>query len=175
VEAVCLGESTSSSITIGRSIPRLARLHDTASGPPTSRTLRWGCLPLHGLGACDHIATHLLSPFQSNIGMECASIVVASHQVGFCRCHLRDEIEWVRVFGKMERRLGGSSLEEGGCCLLILERRVGWRSCKTSRIHPTNTVAWALSCDAFRSEALICWRTGNAWAVDFSIRNPLAR
>jgi hypothetical protein len=32
----------------------------------------------------------------------------------------------------------------------------------------------SLSCDAFSSEALICWRTGNACTVGVSISNPLA-
>src|SRR4051812_33189085 len=32
----------------------------------------------------------------------------------------------------------------------------------------------SLSCDAFSSEALICWRTGNACTVGFSIKNSLA-
>jgi hypothetical protein len=35
------------------------------------------------------------------------------------------------------------------------------------------THCMSLSCDAF-SEALICWRAGNACTVGFSIRNPLA-
>jgi hypothetical protein len=94
VEAVRFDESTSSSITIGRSIPRSARLHDTASGPPTSRTLLRACPLLPWLGGRDQIVTYLLSPFQTNVGMKCASIVVASHQVGFCRCHLRNDMKW---------------------------------------------------------------------------------
>jgi hypothetical protein len=93
VEAVRFSESTSL-VTISRSIPRSVRLHDTASGPPTSRTLLRACPPLLWLRGRGQIATYLLSPFQTNVGMKCASIVVASHQVGFCRCHLRNDMKW---------------------------------------------------------------------------------
>ena len=57
MEAYRFGEFTSSSITIGRSIPRSARLHDTASGPPTSRTLLRVYLPLPCLGGRGQIVT----------------------------------------------------------------------------------------------------------------------
>jgi hypothetical protein len=80
----------------------------------------------------------------------------------------------VRIFEKMERKLGVKWFGGGSAALLYFERRVRWRSCDKLEDPPHQHSCMGLSCDAFSSEALICWRTGNAWAVDFSIRNPLA-
>lgn len=76
-------------------------------------------------------------------------------------------ISVVKMFEKMERKLGGRQFGEGSCCLLIPELRVRWRICKTSRIYPTNIVACAFH-PMLSARVFICWRIGNA-----SIRNPL--